>query len=224
MADYEEMTASKKLAGFIEKNKKAFIAILIVLVCCLIGYIIFASVAKSNKSKNLQTLDEISYELTSKSSELEDAEIEARIATALEKAAPLTKKGGIVGTRANMFCAELAFRQEKYEDAANYWKDAAAKAKKSYLAPIAYFNLATCYENLGNVDAAMENYKLAADNNDFVMRTHAMFSYGRILETKADYANAAAAYTELNDNFPSDSWAKLAKSRLISLKNEGKIE
>ena len=94
MADYEEMTASKKLAGFIEKNKKAFIAILIVLVCCLIGYIIFASVAKSNKSKNLQALDEISYELTSKSSDLEDAEIEARIATALEKAAPLTKKGG----------------------------------------------------------------------------------------------------------------------------------
>ena len=224
MADYEEMTASKKLAGFIEKNKKAFIAILIVLVCCLIGYIIFASVAKSNKSKNLQALDEISYELTSKSSDLEDAEIEARIATALEKAAPLTKKGGIVGTRANMFCAELAFKQEKYEDAANYWKDAAAKAKKSYLAPISYFNLATCYENLGNVDAAMENYKLAADNNDFVMRTHAMFSYGRILEAKADYAKAAAAYTELNDNFPSDSWAKLAKSRLISLKNEGKIE
>ena len=34
MADYEEMTASKKLAAFIEKNKKAFIAILIVLVCC----------------------------------------------------------------------------------------------------------------------------------------------------------------------------------------------
>ena len=51
-----------------------------------------------------------------------------------------------------------------------------------------------------------------------------MFSYGRILEAKADYAKAAAAYTELNDNFPSDSWAKLAKSRLISLKNEGKIE
>ena len=224
MADYEEMTASKKLAGFIEKNKKAFIAILIVLVCCLVGYIIFASVAKSNKSKNLQALDEISYELTSKSSELEDAEIEARIATALEKAAPLTKKGGIVGTRANMFCAELAFRQEKYEDAANYWKEAAAKAKKSYLAPISYFNLATCYENLGNVDAALENYKLAADNNDFVMKPHAMFSYGRILETKGDYATAAAAYTELNDNFPSDSWAKLAKSRLISLKNEGKIE
>ena len=224
MADYEEMTASNKLAGFIEKNKKAFIAILIVLICCLIGYIVFASVGNSNKAKNLQALDEISYELTSKSSDLEDSEIEARIANAMEKAIPLTKKGGIVGVRANMFCAELAFKQEKYEDAANYWKDAAAKAKKTYLAPISYFNLATCYENLGNTEAALENYKLAADNEEFVMRAHAIFSYGRMLETKGDYTAAAAAYNDLNDKFSGNSWANLAKSRLISLKNEGKIE
>ena len=222
MADYEEMTASKKLAGFIEKNKKAFIAILIVLVCCLIGYIIFASVAKSNKSKNLQALDEISYELTSKSSDLEDAEIEARIATALEKAAPLTKKGGVVGARANMFCADVAFRDEKYEDSANYWKEAAAKAKKTYIAPLAYFNAAVCYENLGNKDLAAENYKLAADDEEFVMRAHAIFSYGRVLESKGDYAGAIAAYNDVNDKFASSSWANLAKTRLISLKNEGK--
>lgn len=223
MADYEEMTASKKLAGFIEKNKKAFIAILLVLVCCLIAYIVCASVAKSSKSKNLQTLDEISFELTSKSNDLEDSEIDARIATAIEKATPLAKKGGIVGARANMLCAELTFRQEKYEDSANYWKEVAAKAKKSYLAPLANFNLAVCYENLGNADAALENYKLAADNEEFVMRAHAIFSYGRILEVKGDYTAAAAAYNDLNDKFAGDNWAKLAKSRLISLKNEGKI-
>jgi uncharacterized SAM-binding protein YcdF (DUF218 family) len=169
MADYEEMTASKKLAAFIEKNKKAFIAILIVLVCCLIGYIVFASIAKSNKAKNLQTLDEISYEFTSKSNDLEDAEIDARIAAALEKAAPLTKKGGVVGARANMFCAELAFTQEKYDDAANYWKAAADKAKKTYLAPIACFNLAVCYENLGNSARLLnkEEDKVVIITNDF---------------------------------------------------------
>ena len=122
-----------------------------------------------------------------------------------------------------MLCAELTFRQEKYEDSANYWKEVAAKAKKSYLAPLANFNLAVCYENLGNADAALENYKLAADNEEFVMRAHAIFSYGRILEVKGDYTAAAAAYNDLNDKFAGDNWAKLAKSRLISLKNEGKI-
>ena len=132
------------------------------------------------------------------------------------------KKGGIVGARANMFCADVAFRDEKYEDSANYWKEAAAKAKKTYIAPLAYFNAAVCYENLGNKDLAAENYKLAADDEEFVMRAHAIFSYGRVLESKGDYAGAIAAYNDVNDKFASSSWANLAKTRLISLKNEGK--
>ena len=224
MADYEEETASKKLAGFIEKNKKVFIAILVALVCCLIGYVIFASIANSNKAKGLQALDEITFEMTDKSSDIDEAEVNSRLNTAFEKASAYTKKGGIVGARANMLCADITYQQKKYSESAELWKAAAEKSKKSYIAPLAYFNSAVCYEELGNKDEAAVNYKLAADNNDFVMRTHAMFSYGRLLEEKGDFATAAAAYTELKDNFSDDTWAHLAKSRLIALKNEGKIE
>jgi len=224
MADYEEQTASKKLAGFIEKRKTVFITILIVLVALLIGYVIFASVANNNKVKGLQAIDEITFELTDKSSELSDSEITARLNTAFEKASAYTKKGGIVGARANMLCADIAYQQKKYAESADFWKAAAEKSKKSYIAPLCYFNLAACYEEAGNNDDAVAYYKLAADNESFVMRTHAMFSYGRLLEAKGDYTSAAAAYTELNDNFSDDSWANLAKSRLIALKKDGKIE
>ena len=223
MADLEDMTASKKLASFIEKNKKGFIAILILLVCCLIGYIVFAAVAESGKEKGLQALDEITFEMTDKSSDISESEIAARLQTAFDKASAYTDKSGIVGARANMLCAEITYQQKKYAESALYWKATAEKSKKSYLAPMAYFNLASCYEETGNTDEAAENYKIAADNNDFIMRTHAMFNYGRLLETKGDFAGAAAAYNELNDNFPGDSWANLAKSRLISLKKEGKF-
>ena len=224
MADYEEQTASKKLAGFIEKRKVGFIATLAVFVCALIGYIIFATVANNNKVKGLQAIDEITYEMTDKSSDLSETEIAARLSTGLEKASAYTKKGGIVGARANMLCADITFQQKKYAESAEYWKAAAEKSKKSYIAPLCYFNLAVCCEETGNTDDAATYYKLAADNNSFVMRTHAMFSYGRLLEAKGDYATAAAAYTELNDNFSGDSWADLAKSRLIALKKDGKIE
>ena len=167
MADYEEQTTSSKLAGVIEKNKKAFIIVLIVIICLLAGYIVFAAINNKAKDKALQTLDEISYEMTKDSSELTDAELDARIAAALDKAAALTKKGGIVGARANMFCADISFRAENYDASANYWLEAAAKAKKTYIAPLAYFNAAVCYENLGKTDLAAENYKLAADDEDF---------------------------------------------------------
>lgn len=224
MADFEEQTASKKLAGFIEKRKTVFITILIVLVCLLIGYVIFASVANKNKASGLQAIDEITFELTDKSSGLSEDEISARLNTAFEKASAYTKKGGIVGARANMLCADITFQQKKYSESADFWKAAAEKSKKSYIAPLCYYNLAACYEEAGKADDAATYYKLAADNNSFVMKTHAMFSYARLLEAKGDYATAAAAYTELNDNFSGDSWADLAKSRLIALKIDGKIE
>ena len=51
-----------------------------------------------------------------------------------------------------------------------------------------------------------------------------MFSYARLLEANGNYADAAATYTELNDSFSGDAWANLAKSRLIALKKDGKIE
>ena len=86
MADYEEQTTSSKLAGVIEKNKKAFITVLIVIICLLAGYIVFAAINNKAKDKALQTLDEIAYEMTKDSSELTDAELNARIATA-DKAA-----------------------------------------------------------------------------------------------------------------------------------------
>lgn len=223
MADYEEETAGKKLAGFIEKRKIAIITILIVLVCLLVGYVIFASVANNNKAKGLQAIDEITYEMTDKSSDLSEAEIAVRLNTAFDKASAYTKKGGIVGARANMLCADITYQQKKYGESAEFWKAAAEKSKKSYIAPLCQFNLAVCYEEAGNNEDAATYYKLAADNNSFVMRTHAMFSYARLLEAKGDYENAAAAYTELNDNFSGDSWADLAKSRLIALKIDGKI-
>lgn len=224
MANYEEETANTKLAAFIEKNKKFFIAAIVIIICAVIGYIIAASVMNKATAKNLQALDEIVFELTDKSSDLEEAEVETRRQTAIEKASAYVKKGGITGARANMLCADLTYQQKNYSESAEYWKETAKKAKKSYLAPIAYFNLAACNEELGQTDEAAANYKLAADSKDFVMREHAMFSYARVMETKGDYTEASAVYTELNDKYSDSEWANLAKSRLIALKNDGKIQ
>ena len=123
-----------------------------------------------------------------------------------------------------MLCADIAYQQKKYAESADFWKAAAEKSKKSYIAPLCYFNLAVCSEETGNNEDATAYYKLAADNKNFVMRTHAMFSYARLLEANGNYADAAATYTELNDSFSGDAWANLAKSRLIALKKDGKIE
>lgn len=217
-------STSKKAENFISKNSKIIITVTVVIVCALIAYLVGTYVGGKIKGKDLSAIDNIYYDLTNDSVYLESSEIETRRADAFEKLVPYTKKAGVTGVRANMICAELAFQQEKYEESANYWKAVASKSGKAYTAPIAYYNLGVCYEQTGKLDDACEAYKKAAANENFALRAHAAFSYGRALEAKGDYKGAVAAYTELNDRSPDDSWANLAKTRILVLQVEGKAE
>lgn len=225
MAENEvKTTASSKAANFLETNKKGLVTVLVAAVVILAAYAIFVSVSAGSNAKNLQKIDEISYALTNGSASLGDDELAGRRTKALEDLSSFVKKGGVTGVRANLLAADVAYQAGNKEDAIAYWKAAAKAGKKAYTTPIAYFNIASTYEDLDKLDEAAANYKIAADNKDFVMRAHAAFNYGRVLEYQEKYSEAAEAYTKLNDELPDDTFAKLAKTRLIQLNLEGKAE
>ena len=54
----EEQTASSKLGSFIEKNRKVLIAIFAIVLCALICFIVYSTVANKAVEKNLQAIDE----------------------------------------------------------------------------------------------------------------------------------------------------------------------
>ena len=224
MTEQKNETTSSKAEKFVSKNAKILIVCVVVIACAVAGYILGNSISSKSSAKALAEIDNISYELTKDSAALETTELDARRATAFEKLVPYAQKGGVVGVRANMLCADLAYQQEKYEDSAKYWEAVATKSKKSYTAPIANYNLGVCYEQLGKLDDAIAAYKKAADAADFTLRAHASYSYGRALEAKGDYKAAVEAYASLNDRTPEDTWAKLAKTRILTLQVEGKAE
>lgn len=220
----EKTKFSEKLSSFLEKNRRIVLAVFSVVIVAFVAYVVvFAASSKSNE-KTLALVDQISYELTNGSYGLEDTELSARRTTAKNALEPLLSKGGVGGVRANMLMAEIAYQEKDYSKAIECWEAAANKGKKSYTAPLAYFNIASCYEQTGKTDDAATYYKKSADTDEFVLKPHALFSYGRVLETLGKYAEAADAYNSLNDSYPSDVWANLAKTRLIDLKIQGKIE
>ena len=86
MAEKEEkQTSSKRLNGFLEKNRKLLIVVLIAIVVCLIGFIVAVSVSANQKEKNLSRIDEISFTMTDASQSLEEGELTARKTDALDK-------------------------------------------------------------------------------------------------------------------------------------------
>ena len=220
----EKKSLSENLGDFILRNLRVIFVFCGVLLLGAVCAVVVISVNEKTIEKGLGKIDLISYELTNKSYDLSETEIAARQDKAVSSLSELVGKSGIVGVRANMLSAEIYYQKKDFENARSAWLAAAQKGKNTYIAPIAFFNAASCSEELGNLDDAAAGYKSASEVKDFYEAAHALFSLGRVQEAKEDFVAAAASYQALVDKSPEDSWAKLAKNRLVSLKTSGKVE
>ena len=220
----EKKSLSENLGDFILRNLRVIFVFCGVLLLGAVCAVVVISVNEKTIEKGLGKIDLISYELTNKSYDLSETEIAARQDKAVSSLSELVGKSGIVGVRANMLSAEIYYQKKDFENARSAWLAAAQKGKNTYIAPIAFFNAASCSEELGNLDDAAAGYKSASEVKDFYEAAHALFSLGRVQEAKEDFVAAAASYQVLVDKSPEDSWAKLAKNRLVSLKISGKVE
>lgn len=220
----EKRSFADILGDVISKNRKIIVSVCAVLILAVIVYAVAVTVNSKSVESGLAKIDEITYTLTNKSSDLSESDLNSRMEKALGDLNSMVGKGGVVGVRANMLVAEIYFQKKDFEKARSSWIAAAEKGKKSYTAPLSYFNAAVCSEELNDVDSAVTYYGDAAKAEDFFESDHALFSEGRVLETKGDFAAAQTSYQKVVDASPDTSWAKLAKDRLIALKNDGKIE
>ncbi len=220
----ENKTASAKLGKFLENNRKPVIISFVIVLVLVIGFLCAEIIKTSVSKKDLAAVEGFYYELTAMSNEAEDSEITNKATECIENLAPYTKKGGIAGVRANMLSAELSYVLKDYDSAISYYSAAISKGKKSYTAPICYYNIGSCYEELNKLSDAVEAYKTAAEFDEFGMAPHAYFSQGRVLEAIGDFTGAAEAYNTLKSKFPEDSWSNLATTRLIELQIQGKAE
>lgn len=217
-----KMTADLKVSSYMEKNRVPIIAVTAFVLTGIVFYVVFSIVLSKASAASLTRIDAISRALTSDSSSLDSAALDLRRGEALESLKPLLKKGGVAGVRANMLAAEVAWQSGDYESAVGYWRSAAAKGKKSYTAPIAMFNEAASAEEKGDLKSAAELYSKAAKTEDFMLRSAALFNLGRVYEGIGDWGKAIEAYNDLMAKSPNDSWAHLAKSRLIAAEIAGK--
>ena len=221
---FEKATAGERLSQFMMRHRMQIIVSAAVVIGAIVVYGISAAVVSSSRAKGISFIDTVEYDLTNASDSLSDAEIETRRSDAMTKLAPYLTKGGIVGVRANMLAAGIVYGRKDYAAAKSYWTAAAAKGAKSYTAPLAYYNIAVCDENIGNLTEAAANYGKAADVKDFPLASHARFSEARTYEALGDYKKAAEMYAKLTAGALGDAWTNLAETRLIVLKAEGKTE
>jgi len=129
---------------------------------------------------------------------------------------------GYVGGKAWSIIGAIHSDRKNWPAAEAAWALAAKAAKKTYLAPLAFFNAGVAAEEQGNTEAAIEYYSSSlAGAADFPGASRAQFAIGRLRESLGDNDAAIEAYRAVISGWPYDMvWPSLAQSRIIALEVE----
>ena len=129
------------------------------------------------------------------------------------------------GAKAMYLLADLAYGEQDYQAAADYYAQIAAAQGATYLASLCNMNEAACYENLGDQEAALQLYRHVVDTygDSGVFAPKAMFSIGRIYDAQGNADLAQAEFETLtglylvpeNGGTPSE-YARMAEAYLIN--------
>lgn len=217
-------STAEKVGSFILKNRIIFLTVIVVVVLCVVGFSVYLKAAESKTAKVLEEIEKIEFNLTKGTAGLEEKDLQSYYSKALDGLSKYTDKGGIAGARADLLSAEILFRTAKFSDAKEMYVNAAKKVKGTYLEPICYFNAAVAYEELNDADNAIDCYKKAVESKDFGDPTHALFSIARILQSKSDYIGAKEYYEKTIEKGENDAFASAAKTCIIQMQIDGKVE
>ncbi|MFA6707845.1 MAG: tetratricopeptide repeat protein [Sphaerochaetaceae bacterium] len=210
------------LTVFLSKNRTILIICVAVVVLALAGLWIGLSVSASVTEKNQARIDTLQEQfntwLTLEDKTTAEAEQAVQdLTTGLEE---LSKKGNKYPAVKSLYLLGLMkVAQESYQEALDYFIASAENAKDTYLAPLSLMNAAVCYEQLSDAQKALETYQSVYDRfgSDTPEAPKALFNVARLHEKANTLDLAKAVFQQLADEFPSSEYAKLARSRLVTM-------
>lgn len=230
MENEEKKTVSSRVNAWLMKYRLILLTVVGLLIVAAIVFAVVYTVDLNSKKNGFNTLDDLQYQyvnvINENSEDERTDEQKEKIQEILVQVKNLAAKNAknAVGSRSYMFEAEIEFMNNDFASAKNSWLNAASSNEKAYTAPLCWYNAAVCYENLGEIDKAIELLLKSVERKDFSMKARALYSLGRIEDQRKNYVKAAEYYNQLFSEFDGTSWAQFAKDRLIAFEAEGLLQ
>jgi tetratricopeptide (TPR) repeat protein len=222
--NYAENNAGEKIILFIQDNRRKILIALGCVVVLLAVFIGTLAVRDGLTARSIGRVDDFNrrydvlrFTITEESAAEEVAALLADLSVFASKAS------GYSGSRAYALIAGIHGDRKEWAEAEQAWREAAKKAGKTYLAPVALFNAASAAEAQGKIPEAITLYgECLAVPDSFPSAPRAQFAIGRLEEQRGNKEAALDAYRSLRAAWPNDAvWRNLAQSRIISLEGEG---
>jgi tetratricopeptide (TPR) repeat protein len=209
---------------FVQKHRKSIFVVMGILLLSLILFIVALSVIDVLRGKAISAVEDfyVRYE-TLKPSITEDfstVDVDELLAD-LESFAQKTIYG-YSGGKAYSIIGTIQGERGDWSAAETAWAAAGKAAKKTYLAPLAFFNAGAAAEEQGKIEEAIGYYTSSLDYAaDFPAAPRAQFAIGRLHESQGNTQAAIEAYQAVISGWTYDIvWPSLAHSRIIALELE----
>ena len=216
--------ADQTLEAFLLKNRKPLLA---VCCCCLVAAVVVCVcviVRDAKTKKALAAIDTVEFTLVSSSSGISDEDASSRLDEAALALEGYLSMKGVVGVRANMLAADIAFQVGDFQKALDLYQAAAHRSRKAYTCAENTYNAAVCAQQMGQTSEALTLFAQAAEQEDFYLASRALFNAGRICEGQGDFIQAGEYYQKAVDSHSGEEWASLCQSRIIDLKAKGQLD
>lgn len=210
-------TVAKRINDFLTTYRMVIITTFAVLIVAIVALLAVTVITDNSKKKAFETIESAVSDWETARSADDKSGLAAKEDEIIAILSKIAKTDNYTGSRASMAIAEIYFSRKDWKNAGDAFITAANAAPKAYSAGINWFNAGTCADELGASDEALANYNRALALENFAMKPRALFNIGRIEEQRGNSAEAIAAYEKMSEQYPSDDWTLLAKSRLIAL-------
>jgi len=212
---------------FVQKHRRPIFAAAGLIFLSLIAFIVVLSVMDAVRARAVSAVEELGgrYEalLPSVTEEYAEADAEELLAD-LEAFA--RGRSGYAAGKAWLMIANIHGQKKDWPAAETAWASAAKAAKKTYLAPIAFFNAGAAAEEQGRAREAIDYYTSSlVGAADFPGAPRAQFAIGRLQESLGNAEEAIEAYRTVISGWSYDQvWPSLAQSRIIALEAEEQLD
>jgi TolA-binding protein len=218
---------SNFLAATVSKFRIILLAILIAAAAFLVGYFIYNEIAKKLTADSTVLAERAQGLFDKWQAESDTAKKGALEKQLMDQLGVLTTRYAhqYGGQRGLFIRADLYYQEKSWDNASKDYQALARRFPQSYLAPISLFDAGVCLEEKGDPEGALKLYtKIAQDYQDSPVAPRAMFDAARVNEQKGSFDEAQKMYSQIDGLFPSSTWDRLARNRLIELRVLGKIK
>lgn len=214
-----KVSFSQRFNEFLTKNKVILLSALIALACVFIVLVAVTVITENRNDAAFETVETVLADWDTARTAEDKTGLPAKedeLLASLQKVAS-SAKTSYAGARAYMTAAEIYFSRKDWKNAQEQYLAAANAAPRAYTAGLNLYNAAVCADEQGLADDAIAGFNKALESDNFNLKSRALFSIGRIEEQRSNKDAAIASYEKMAEQYPTDEWTLIAKSRIIAL-------